>query len=212
MRSINLEVGETIGQFTILAVLVRKRGTFYTCCCTCGIIEDKCRYVLLSEKDNKRCLKCKRKQDPLTRTRDSYRAMITRCTNPKHEAYIRYSDLNSPVCERWLEPKGVGFRNFLEDMGERPEGLTIDRTDNLKGYSKDNCRWSSREMQTYNIKKKASNKSGKTGVCWNKALCKWYAYICREGKLRHLGYFTDLDEAISVRMKAEIEVYGFNKS
>lgn len=211
MRNIKLEVGVTVGQFTILEVLIKGGVLIYVCRCFCGITENKQGHVLLSEKDNKRCVKCKRKHDPLTRTRDSYKAMMARCTNPKHEAYSRYSNLNPPVCERWSEPKGAGFKNFLEDMGERPDGLTIDRIDNTRGYSKDNCRWASYEMQTYNIKKKASNKSGKTGVCWNKVLCKWLAYICKERKLRHLGYFVDLEDAIAARMKAELEVYGFNK-
>lgn len=49
------------------------------------------------------------------------------------------------VCERWLK-----FENFLADMGERPLDKTLDRVDNEKGYSKENCRWATRKEQQRN--------------------------------------------------------------
>jgi hypothetical protein len=49
-----------------------------------------------------------------------------------------------------MEENKQGFWNFLEDMGERPENATLDRTDNLLGYSKDNCTWSTRKEQALN--------------------------------------------------------------
>lgn len=53
-----------------------------------------------------------------------------------------------PVVARW---KGRGgFANFLEDMGPRPEGTTLDRKKRDKGYSKANCRWADRTTQTQN--------------------------------------------------------------
>ena len=52
------------------------------------------------------------------------------------------------VCERWSGEDG--FRNFLADMGERPEGLSIERKDNQKGYSPDNCIWADKVTQATN--------------------------------------------------------------
>jgi hypothetical protein len=49
------------------------------------------------------------------------------------------------VCEEWKS-----FDNFLKDMGERPKGMTLDRIDNTKGYSKDNCRWATQAEQNRN--------------------------------------------------------------
>jgi hypothetical protein len=71
--------------------------------------------------------------------------MLSRCTNPNNLAYERYGGRGITVCERWLK-----FENFLEDMGEPPDGLTIDRTDNDGNYCKDNCAWKTRLDQARN--------------------------------------------------------------
>lgn len=52
---------------------------------------------------------------------------------------------NVVVCDRWLV-----FENFLKDMGERPEGMTLDRVDNSKGYEPGNCRWATQLQQQNN--------------------------------------------------------------
>lgn len=78
--------------------------------------------------------------------------MKSRCENPKATAYERYGGAGIKVCRRWQK-----FENFLEDMGERPDGKTLDRINNLKGYSKENCRWATiKEQQNNrkNVKKK----------------------------------------------------------
>lgn len=64
--------------------------------------------------------------------------MIQRCNNIKNQAYKDYGGRGIKVCERWLK-----FQNFLEDMGERPDGYEIDRIDNDGNYCKENCKWSS---------------------------------------------------------------------
>lgn len=83
--------------------------------------------------------------DPTYRT---WMAMIQRCTNPNKSNYKYYGGRGIAVCEKWRT-----FAGFLEDMGERPDGTTIDRINGDAGYSRENCRWASRVVQ-------ASNKPG----------------------------------------------------
>ena len=69
--------------------------------------------------------------------------MWQRCTNPKGLRYADYGGRGITVCEQWKD-----FNNFLIDMGVRPEGKSLDRKDNDKGYSKENCKWATpREQQ-----------------------------------------------------------------
>ena len=75
-------------------------------------------------------------------------AMVKRCGNSNDPAYKRYGGRGIYVDPRWLK-----FENFLEDMGDRPLDRTLDRIDNDKGYTKDNCRWATKSQQANNRRK-----------------------------------------------------------
>lgn len=70
----------------------------------------------------------------------SWKGMLFRCLNSECKEYHNYGGRGIKVCERWSNERG--FENFLEDMGERPNGKTIDRYPDINGnYEPSNCRW-----------------------------------------------------------------------
>lgn len=85
------------------------------------------------------------KKDRVTRTFHSWQGILARCLNKNSSRYSDYGGRGITVCERWLK-----FENFLADMGECPDGLSIDRINNGGNYELGNCRWSTPKEQSRN--------------------------------------------------------------
>ena len=83
----------------------------------------------------------------------SWQNMKTRCLNPNHPRFKNWGGRGIKVCERWMD-----FTNFLADMGEKPEGLTLDRINNDGNYEPGNCRWATRKQQVQNRRDQKNQK------------------------------------------------------
>jgi hypothetical protein len=96
----------------------------------------------------------------VTPTYKTWLSMLARCRSKTGSMGEKYGLRGVTVCERWLR-----FENFLENMGERPAGKTIDRIKNELGYEPGNCRWATGIEQ-------GRNKSNNVNLTWQgKTMC-----------------------------------------
>jgi len=129
-------------------------------------------------------------------TYSSWGKLLGRTTCTTNKQYKDYGGRGITVCDEWKD-----FRNFLSDMGEKPEGKSIERINNDKGYHKENCKWATPREQAEN--RRSSNLV--TGVSWREDKKRWRAYTSKSNnKCRSLGNFIDFFEAVCARKSWEL--------
>ena len=141
----------------------------------------------------------------------SYDMMKQRCYNKNNTSYKHYGARGIKVCDRWLE-RPNGFKNFLEDMGSRPDGCSLDRIDVDGDYCPENCRWADNSVQMHN-RQPFEHTTKHTGVgfyrCRN--VLEYRAYIAKNGEFRQKT-FDNFEDALLCRAKWEEELYdGVNR-
>lgn len=145
----------------------------------------------------------------------SYVAMMHRCYDSTRDSWEHYGGRGVIVEESsWLEESPKGFLNFLADMGNRPEGTSLDRIDTSGNYSKENCRWADRRTQSYNTRIFKTDKSTSKyrGVSFSeKRNKKWMARIGNgAGGYIYIGQFDTEEEAALAYNDKAIEIHGEN--
>jgi hypothetical protein len=131
----------------------------WRCRCECGN-ERIVQYRYLKNGSIKTCKTCAsstqlrgvRRVHDLFTTYGSWALMKSRCYSPRNPQFEYYGGRGIKVCDRWRngEDGRWGFDCFVDDMGPRPEGKTLDRIDGSKGYEPENCRWATPMEQAFN--------------------------------------------------------------
>ena len=156
MSKIHDLTGQKFGRLTVLSKS-SKRGPhgemFWKCLCDCGNLTEVRSDSLLGG-STKSC-GCLRKEFSSNchfkhgmckvPTYFTWQSMIQRCENPKNRAFKNYGGRGIKICSRWHK-----FENFLEDMGKKPSGMSLDRIDNDGSYELRNCRWATPHEQRIN--------------------------------------------------------------
>lgn len=119
--------------------------------------------------------------------------MMSRCYNPKDPSFINYGARGITVCERWWH-----VANFIEDMGQKPSlNMSLERQNNDRGYSPDNCVWATRSEQCVNRRLFKNNVSGVAGV---KARAHRFHAVFDFERVRYdIGYFDTVEAAQRAR-------------
>lgn len=132
-------------------------------------------------------------------TYNSWQSMKSRCRNPKETGYEYYGGRGITY-----DPEWELFENFYRDMGERPEGMTLDRIDVNGNYCKENCRWATNETQGRN--KRIRKDSIYPGVTFNFSNNNWRVRMFHDKKNVEIGQFDDLLDAICAKMNYERKI------
>ena len=131
-----------------------------------------------------------------------WKGMRGRCNCPSNISYPNYGARGITVCDRWDD-----FQLFVEDMGERPQGFTLDRIDNEGPYSPDNCQWSSWSSQQTNrrifIRSWTNHDDPMRYICKQRNKFKLQITIRPNTRIRK--DFHTLSEALDFRSDLEME-------
>lgn len=199
--------GRKFGRWSVLRYSHKVKGRkYWQCECTCGMVKPVREDGLLSG-FSKSCgclcgelAKARGMGKPVvfthghsrTKEYEAWHGMIQRCHNSKNKDYHNYGRRGISVCERWRN----SYENFFADMGKCPDARwSVNRKDNDKGYTPENCEWASPLAQTNNrrstvrftlngVTKTASEWASKLGINYHTLIWRRWKGLSDEECLR----------------------------
>lgn len=181
-------IGQHFGKLTVVEFVKRDKhsNSFWKCKCDCG------NFTVATKQNLRRghtsscgCLKSipyhKTHGYAGSSTYISWLNIRSRCEDINNVNYCRYGGRGIVFCERWRL-----FENFLNDMGEKPEGMTVERIDNNGNYEPSNCRWATPKEQARNTRNNVLVSHNGITLCiaeWAEQLCIPYGRL--QSRLKH---------------------------
>lgn len=133
--------------------------------------------------------------------------MKDRCNNPKAPSYVNYGARGIGYCDQWEH-----FKNFAIDMGMKPSPKhSLERVDNDKGYSPENCVWATQTEQCINRRKFQNNSTGHTGVKLKKSTGRFKAVFDFEGVRYSVGGTFETAEEAAMKRKEVLQLFQYDK-
>lgn len=148
MKPIQDLTRKTFGKLTALVRTATKgssKKSKWSCVCSCGRSAEVFATHLIRGNTTS-CGCCFGRPVKKIPAHASWVAMKARCLNPNHPAYHRYGGRGIEICDLWS-----GFECFYADMGDRPEGMSLDRINTDGNYEPNNCRWATPSEQSNNM-------------------------------------------------------------
>lgn len=209
---------QRFGRLVVLEKIgVVNHRVLWKCVCDCGNECNATSHDLTSgKKKSCGCLKREKTIETFTthglskeRIHKEWRGILHRCKNPSASHYENYGGRGITVCDEWKED----FMAFYEWSMQNgyADNLTLDRKDNDKGYSPDNCRWVTHMENCHNRGVRKDSLTGCAGVTIRKLASGkiWYrVHITTDYKRVYVGKYDSLDEAIKARKDAEERYWG----
>lgn len=194
--------GKQFGRITVLSrAESRGKQTYWLCQCSCGTEKEICAYNLTKGLTNScGCLSVEKftdrsKTHGLSNSREYqiWMGIKARCTCETNSAYKYYGAKGVKVCDAWLN----SFEQFLADMGEAPEGMSIERIDVSGNYEPSNCKWATQEEQ-------ANNKTNNRFITWRgktMTAAQWGRKVglCSHTILRRLRDGWSVDRTLTIK-------------
>lgn len=203
-------IGKRFGKLLVTGEAgLSERGTYkYECLCDCGAVSIKNGTELRCGKTKScGCLKGigrnKKHGGSGTKLHIDWMEMKRRCVLSANniKKYPYHAGKGIKVCDEWVDNFAV-FRDWSMENGYE-ETLSLDRINNDGNYCPENCRWVNSQIQSLNKTMYSNNKTGHKGVYYLKNDNKYAVEIYLNNRTLSLGRYSDLEDAIKVRRKAE---------